>query len=482
MAEIKKKSTLECSARIIDRTTDAGTRIKDITLKTKDAMQKNRDQKDHSPSAYASERTTDAAKAAQNQQTQGTAQKTAQAVTAVQKQPAQRIAQSTAQKTQAIAKNPTRQTAASGRKAASSFSQTTAAMPQQPVSSRIRSSGGNGIASNRVVSRARNPSVQNTVRTVGRPIHTQTTMMSTGRPLQTVGASVQSTGQVAFATQRVMQRTMAASGQTMQTAKYTIRNASDFVRVMARATASAFRITIGSTRALLTALLAGAWLFIMIIVVIALFGGAIGLTGGDGGTSSSLPVSAEVESYEPLIRQYAVQYGIPEYVDLIKAVMMQESGGRGGDPMKASEGEYNTRYSKSPNSITDPEYSISCGVQELKHCLEKAGVENPIDLDHIRLALQGYNYGDAYITWRSAITAAIPLPMQRSIPTCKRNDWDGAHMPPYQFGGEMVDRVSFAQTTFEKAPSNLKREHRIIPLQLRLPKRSAIYSRWDGVI
>ena len=40
-------------------------------------------------------------------------------------------------------------------------------------------------------------------------------------------------------------------------------------------------------------------------------------------------VSAEVEAYDPLIRQYAKQYGIPEYVELIKAVMMQESGGRG---------------------------------------------------------------------------------------------------------------------------------------------------------
>ena len=31
------------------------------------------------------------------------------------------------------------------------------------------------------------------------------------------------------------------------------------------------------------------------------------------------------------------QYGIPEYVELIKAVMMQESGGRGLDPMQAAD-------------------------------------------------------------------------------------------------------------------------------------------------
>ena len=80
---------------------------------------------------------------------------------------------------------------------------------------------------------------------------------------------------------------------------------------------------------------------------------------GGGNANVALPVSAEVKAYEPLIRQYATQYGISEYVELIKAVMMQESGGRGLDPMQSSEGNFNTRYPREPNGITDPEYSIS---------------------------------------------------------------------------------------------------------------------------
>ncbi len=111
------------------------------------------------------------------------------------------------------------------------------------------------------------------------------------------------------------------------------------------------------------------------------------------------PVSAEVEAYEPLIQKYAKQYGIPEYVELIKAVMMQESGGRGLDPMQAAEGSFNTRYPHEPNGIQDPEYSIECGVQELKAALISAKVENPIDMERIKLALQGYNFGNGYITW-----------------------------------------------------------------------------------
>lgn len=86
-------------------------------------------------------------------------------------------------------------------------------------------------------------------------------------------------------------------------------------------------------------------------------------------------------------------------MELIKAVMMQESGGRGLDPMQSSEGSFNTRYPRRPNGITDPEYSICCGVQELKSCLESAEVESPIDMEHIKLALQGYNFGNGYISW-----------------------------------------------------------------------------------
>ena len=78
---------------------------------------------------------------------------------------------------------------------------------------------------------------------------------------------------------------------------------------------------------------------------------------------------------------------------------MQESGGQGNDPMQSSEGSFNTKYPRKPNGITDPEYSIECGVQEMKGCLNSAEVKSPMDMDHIKLALQGYNYGNGYIQW-----------------------------------------------------------------------------------
>ena len=136
-----------------------------------------------------------------------------------------------------------------------------------------------------------------------------------------------------------------------------------------------------------------------IILIVVLLGCAVSLFGGGSESTSYTTVSAEVEAYEPLIQKYAKQYGIPEYVELIKAVMMQESGGRGLDPMQAAEGSFNTRYPHEPNGIQYPEYSIECGVQELKAALISAEVENPIDMERIKLALQGYNFGNGYISW-----------------------------------------------------------------------------------
>ena len=150
-------------------------------------------------------------------------------------------------------------------------------------------------------------------------------------------------------------------------------------------------------------LLYGAGALVLIIIpFVVIMGVASMLTGSGEGRSAYVPISAEVEAYRPLIRLYAAQHGIPEYEDLIAAVMMQESGGQGTDPMQCSESGYNTRYPHAPNSITDLEYSIDVGVHTLADVLNMAGVESPIDLDHISLALQGYNFGPGYISWALA--------------------------------------------------------------------------------
>ena len=195
----------------------------------------------------------------------------------------------------------------------------------------------------------------------------------------------------------------AASAKTAQkaaqAARATAKATAEATKASVKATIAAVKAIIAGTKALITALIAGGWIAIVIILIVVLLGCAVSLFGGGSSSTSYTPVSAEVEAYEPLIQKYAKQYGIPEYVELIKAVMMQESGGRGLDPMQAAEGSFNTRYPHEPNGIQDPEYSIECGVQELKAALISAEVQNPIDMERIKLALQGYNFGNGYITW-----------------------------------------------------------------------------------
>jgi hypothetical protein len=120
------------------------------------------------------------------------------------------------------------------------------------------------------------------------------------------------------------------------------------------------------------------------------------------GTSSFMPganVSPEVTAYAETIEKYAEQYGIKQFINVIYAVMMQESGGRGGDPMQCSECPYNEKYPKTPNGITNPDYSIEIGIKYLAGCLFDAGCVSPVDVSKLSLALQGYNFGGGYIGW-----------------------------------------------------------------------------------
>ena len=170
------------------------------------------------------------------------------------------------------------------------------------------------------------------------------------------------------------------------------KKAAELAAKLARSAAEA-------AKALYTAIAAGGVASVLVIVIVVLIGCGAAIFGSQDESAKTLPLSAEVEAYEPVIRKYAKQYGIPDYVLLIQAVIMQESGGRGNDPMQASECGYNTQYPRTPGGITNPEYSIAVGIHSLADCLQTAGAESPIDLDHIQLALQGYNFGSGYITW-----------------------------------------------------------------------------------
>ena len=168
------------------------------------------------------------------------------------------------------------------------------------------------------------------------------------------------------------------------------------------------------------------------LVVFILIAGIIAGAAFSSGSESSESLSEEVLAYTSVIQRYASQYGIPEYVSAIQAIMMQESGGRGTDPMQCSESPYNTRFPHSPGSITEPDYSIEVGVKTFADCISQAGCSTPQDLDKLKLAWQGYNYGNGYIGWalqRGGYTEANAL--QFSQQQAASHGWSSYGDPQY---------------------------------------------------
>lgn len=174
---------------------------------------------------------------------------------------------------------------------------------------------------------------------------------------------------------------------------------------------------------------AGGGAFLLVFILIA---GIIAGAAFSSSSENSESLSDEVLAYTSVMQQYASQYGIPEYVSAIQAIMMQESGGRGTDPMQCSESPYNTRFSHIPGSITDPNYSIEVGVQTFADCISQAGCSSPQDMDKLKLAWQGYNYGNGYIVWalqRGGYTEANAL--QFSQEQAASHGWSSYGDPEY---------------------------------------------------
>lgn len=126
-------------------------------------------------------------------------------------------------------------------------------------------------------------------------------------------------------------------------------------------------------------------------------------------------VSADVLKWRPLVEKHAAEFQMTPYVELILALISQESGGLLPDVMQSAEGAFNTRYPKVPNGIPDPDYSIYCGVQELKHSLEIAGVQSPNDIEKIKLALQTYNYGPGFLNYVNQNGGAYTIELAKSF-------------------------------------------------------------------
>lgn len=106
--------------------------------------------------------------------------------------------------------------------------------------------------------------------------------------------------------------------------------------------------------------------------------------GVDAGPAS---VSPEVAQYREPISNELAKHNMEDQTELLLALMMQESGGKGNDPMQASESKCG-----SIGCITNPDESIAYGVKHFVSVFESAG-------EDVKLTLQSYNFGSGFIDY-----------------------------------------------------------------------------------
>lgn len=418
MADIKTRDAVKGTIKAIDKSAVAAERMKDTFIRTKEKADHSYYSAENGPEEYAADRVTDGAKAVTygaarefdkcgRKAVQDTKENISKAKDyleqrkAAQPQEAAKKAAEKAQETARATQEPNQTvTYPSAAPTPARAPTIPAETPQpSPAGARIKTIDRQPMTiRTRESTRAtiKQPIKAGQVKTIKGAFRTVKTAEQSSR------AAIKTSEQAARTAQASAKATVKTAERTAQAARAAAKTAAETAKRAAKATAKAIKAIIAGTKALIEAIVAGGWNSVMIILIVVMLGVAISLFGSGSGNSSYTPVSAEVEAYTPIIRIYAQQYGVREYVELIKAIMMQESGGRGLDPMQASESGYNTRYSHSPNAITDPEYSIDVGVQTIADSLRQANVESPIDMDNIKLALQGYNYGNGFISWAKA--------------------------------------------------------------------------------
>lgn len=406
MADIKTRDAVKGTIKTLDKAAIAGERMKSAYAKTKDKVEQGYYAEENSPTEYAADKFSHASGRIKdegihqfNKQGQKNVQTTKENIGRAKDKIAEfkteRAAKAAEQKR---AREYAEQAGSQIRHGTASRS----SVPDVPVQNEAPQTGASQLIKTRQQGKK---TIKTTARNAEKTVKSTAkgTVKATEKGVKTAKATsktaIKTTEQTAKTAQKAAKASAKATQKAAQTAKATAKATAEATKATVRATVAAVKAIIAGTKALISALIAGGWVAIVIIFIVVLLGCAVSLFGGGSDSTSYTPVSAEVEAYTPLIQKYAKQYGIPEYVELIKAVMMQESGGKGSDPMQAAEGSFNKKYPHEPNGIKDPEYSIECGVQELKAALTSAEVESPIDMERIKLALQGYNFGNGYISW-----------------------------------------------------------------------------------
>ncbi|MFT8389954.1 MAG: bifunctional lytic transglycosylase/C40 family peptidase [Sporolactobacillus sp.] len=128
----------------------------------------------------------------------------------------------------------------------------------------------------------------------------------------------------------------------------------------------------------------GALVLVLVLTLVAMLTGIF--SSPDTGTmDGTLNVSPDVLRYKDLVEQNCKADGIPDQVNVVLAIMMQESGGDGSDVMQDGAG--------------NPKSSIVNGVKEYARDYRAAQKANQ---NRLETGIQAYNFGFSYIAYAIA--------------------------------------------------------------------------------
>lgn len=145
------------------------------------------------------------------------------------------------------------------------------------------------------------------------------------------------------------------------------------------------------------AILIGMFMLLLIIMAFLPIFGALSADEEEKAQAQTLVganLPPEVLKYkDDVLAEMKVQ-GLKDFhLDILLAIMAQESGGRVTDVFQASES-----LGKPPNSISTSE-SIKQGVKYYGELVKAVGMTEKFDLDQTKLILQSYNFGSGFIDY-----------------------------------------------------------------------------------
>ncbi|MFC0234344.1 lysozyme family protein [Vagococcus entomophilus] len=111
---------------------------------------------------------------------------------------------------------------------------------------------------------------------------------------------------------------------------------------------------------------------------------------GGGLTGDLIDPPASVSKWRDLAQKYCDQNNISKYVNLVLAIIWEESGGdsqKNPDIMQSSE--------SAGHKITNPEESIQAGTKLLASLIKQGKDDQVLDI----AVLQAYNYGSGFLDW-----------------------------------------------------------------------------------